>query len=112
MGYSGFDYESSEQVWDEFIGLTAGRPCDMTGITSERLRRERHLSWPCPRVGHPGTERLYLDRRFSTPDGRARFWPRPHQPPRETPDHEFPMILTTGRLYSHWHSLTRTGRSP
>jgi len=22
------------------------------------------------------------------------------------------MILTTGRLYTHWHSLTRTGRSP
>src|SRR5262249_4852784 len=44
--------------------------------------------------------------------GRARFLPRPHQLPRETPDHEFPMILTTGRLYAHWHSLTRTGRSP
>jgi ferredoxin-nitrate reductase len=22
------------------------------------------------------------------------------------------MVLTTGRLYTHWHSLTRTGRSP
>src|SRR5262249_53247439 len=27
-------------------------------------------------------------------------------------DHEFPMVLNTGRLYAHWHSLTRTGRSP
>jgi ferredoxin-nitrate reductase len=112
MGYSGFDYRSPDQVWDEFIGLTAGRPCEMTGITAARLRWERHLSWPCPEADHPGTERLYLDRRFPTPDGRARFLPRAHQPPRETPDHEFPLILTTGRLYAHWHTLTRTGRSP
>ncbi|MBX6314478.1 MAG: hypothetical protein IRY99_16425, partial [Isosphaeraceae bacterium] len=40
------------------------------------------------------------------------FLPRPHHPPRETPDHEFPLVLTTGRLYAHWHTLTRTGKSP
>jgi ferredoxin-nitrate reductase len=84
----------------------------MAGMTSERLRRDRHLRWPCPSVDHPGTERLYLDRKFPTPSGRARFHARPHQPPRETTDHEFPRILTTGRLYAHWHTLTRTGKSP
>ena len=112
MGYSGFQFEHSGAVWDEFIGLTAGRPCDMAGMKSERLQRERHLRWPCPSADHPGTERLYLDRKFPTESGRARFLPRPHQPPRETTDHEFPMILTTGRLYAHWHTLTRTGKSP
>jgi ferredoxin-nitrate reductase len=84
----------------------------MSGITSARLRQVRHLSWPCPGTDHPGTERLYTDGRFPTADGRARFLPRPHKPPRETPDHEFPMVLTTGRLYAHWHTLTRTARSP
>jgi ferredoxin-nitrate reductase len=111
MGYSGFSYSSCDQVWDEFIGLTAGQPCDMAGMKSERLRRVRHLRWPCPSDDHPGTERLYSDGIFPTPDGRARFLPRQHQPPRETPDHEFPLVLTTGRLYAHWHTLTRTGRS-
>ena len=87
MGFSGFQFEDSGAVWDEFIGLTAGRPCDMAGMTSERLRRERHLRWPCPSVDHPGTERLYLDRKFPTPSGRARFHarrtgpqPRDHRP--------------------------------
>jgi predicted molibdopterin-dependent oxidoreductase YjgC len=84
----------------------------MAGMSSERLRRERHLRWPCPSVDHPGTERLYLDRKFPTPSGRAYFHARPHQAPRETTDHEFPLILTTGRLYAHWHTLTRTGKSP
>jgi ferredoxin-nitrate reductase len=112
MGYSGFAYRDAGAVWDEFIKLTAGRPCDMSGISSERLARERHLRWPCPSVDHPGTERLYLDRKFPTRNGRARFLPRPHQLPRETADHEFPLVLTTGRLYAHWHTLTRTGKSP
>jgi ferredoxin-nitrate reductase len=84
----------------------------MTGITAQRLRREKNLQWPCPDVAHPGTKRRYLDRRFPTPDGRARFWARTHRPPRELPDHEFPLVLTTGRIYAHWHTLTRTGKSP
>ena len=85
MGFSGFQFEDSGAVWDEFIGLTAGRPCDMAGMTSERLRRERHLRWPCPSVDHPGTERLYLDRKFPTPNGRARFHARLHRPPARPP---------------------------
>jgi anaerobic selenocysteine-containing dehydrogenase len=112
LGYAGFAFPDAGAVWDEFIGLTAGRPCDMAGMTAARLRAERHLRWPCPTGDHPGTERLYLDRRFPTPSGRARFWARPHRPPRETADHEFPLVLTTGRIYAHWHTLTRTGKSP
>ena len=83
----------------------------MAGATAERLRRDTSLQWPCPSAGHPGTKRLYEGRRFPTPDGRAVFLPRDHRAPVETPDHEFPLVLTTGRLYSHWHTLTRTGKS-
>jgi ferredoxin-nitrate reductase len=67
MGYSGFDHACSDQVWDEFAGLTAGRPCDMAGMTGGRLKRVRHLRWPCPTADHPGTERLYCDGVFPTP---------------------------------------------
>jgi ferredoxin-nitrate reductase len=112
MGYDGFALKDPAQVWDEFIPLSAGRPCDMAGITSSRLEKERHLRWPCPDPEHPGTERLYTDGAFPTPDSRARFLPRTHQAPKEPPDHEFPLVLTTGRLYAHWHTLTRTGKSP
>jgi ferredoxin-nitrate reductase len=108
----GFDWPAAAAVWDEFVGLTKGRPCDMSGISAARLREETSLRWPCPGVDHPGTQRLYLDRRFPTPDGRARFLPRDHREPRERPDHEFPLVLTTGRLYAHWHTLTRTGKAP
>jgi ferredoxin-nitrate reductase len=111
LGFSGFDYSTRGEVWDEFAALTRGRPCDMSGITAARLRAEKSLQWPCPAEDHPGTKRRYLDRRFPTSDGRAVFFARSHRPPRETADHEFPFVLTTGRLYSHWHTLTRTGKS-
>ncbi|MCX7702084.1 MAG: molybdopterin-dependent oxidoreductase [Gemmataceae bacterium] len=109
-GFSGFDYRGAAEVWDEFRGLTKGRPCDMPGITAARLRKERHVYWPCPSLEHPGEKRRYLDRRFPTADGKANFLPRDHREPREVPDHEFPFVLTTGRIYTHWHTLTRTGQ--
>jgi ferredoxin-nitrate reductase len=111
LGLPGFDFASAAEVWDEFVPLTAGRPCDLAGMTAERLRRETSLQWPCPGVDHPGSKRRYLDRRFATPDGRAVFLPRDHREPRELPDHEFPFVLTTGRLYAHWHTLTRTAKA-
>ncbi len=109
-GLHGFGFTSPAEVWDEFRQFTAGRPCDMAGITSARLREQRHVYWPCPREDQPGQKRRYLDGTFPTPDGKARFLPREHQLPRELTDHEFPLVLTTGRLYAHWHTLTRTAK--
>jgi ferredoxin-nitrate reductase len=111
LGLPGFDFANRDAVWNEFVACTAGRPCDMVGITAERLRQSKSLQWPCPDVAHGGTKRRYLDRQFPTPDGKARLLARPQRGPRETTDHEFPLALTTGRLYAHWHTLTRTGKS-
>jgi ferredoxin-nitrate reductase len=111
LGFSGFDYRDAAEVWEEYRALTTARPCDMTGITAGRLRAERHLQWPCPAADHPGTKRRYTDGVFPTADGRASFLPRDHREPRELPDHEFPLVLTTGRLYAHWHTLTRTAKN-
>ncbi len=110
LGYQNFNYESAGQVWDEFAALTAGRPCDMAGATSERLRQCSSLQWPCPTPDHPGSKRRFLDRKFDTANGKANLLARDHREPREVPDHEFPFVLTTGRLYTHWHTLTRTGK--
>ena len=111
LGYQGFQYASAAEVWDEFIALTSGRPCDMAGATSARLRATGSLQWPCPTPDHPGSKRRYLDGCFATPTRRARFLPRHHRQPCELPDHEFPFVLTTGRLYAHWHTLTRTAKA-
>jgi ferredoxin-nitrate reductase len=107
-----FAWPDEAAVFDEFAECTAGRPCDQSGIDHERLLREGSVQWPCP-AGPDAvpTERLYADRRFPTADGRARFAPTPHEGPAETPDEGHPLLLTTGRVAEHWHTLTRTGKS-
>jgi ferredoxin-nitrate reductase len=112
MGFAdAFEYDSGSQAWDEFIRLTRGRPCDMYGITSSRLNDGATLQWPCPDAYHYGTKRRYLDQTFPTTDGKAVFLPRDHRDPFEPTDDDFPFVLTTGRIYAHWHTLTRTAKS-
>jgi assimilatory nitrate reductase catalytic subunit len=65
-----------------------------------------------PAPDHPGTPRLYEAGRFPTADGRARFIPVEHAEPLEPPDAAFPLVLTTGRVRDHWHTLTRTAHAP
>jgi ferredoxin-nitrate reductase len=112
MGFADdFDFANGSQVWDEFIRLTRGRPCDMYGINSSRLNEGVGLQWPCPDAYHYGTKRRYLDQTFPTADGKAVFLPRDHRDPFEPTDEQFPFVLTTGRIYAHWHTLTRTSKA-
>src|SRR5262249_14784066 len=84
--------------------------CDMAGVPRARLRTAISLQWPCPTLDHPGTKRRFLDRKFATPNGRANFLTRGHREPRGVPDHQVPVVLTTRPPYTHWHTLTRTGK--
>jgi anaerobic selenocysteine-containing dehydrogenase len=113
MGWKeAFPSVSAAEIFDEFAALTAGTTCDYSGVSHERLRREGPLQWPVPSPSSPGTPRLYTDHRFPTADGRARFVAVEHAEPVEPPDAAFPVTLTTGRARDHWHTLTRTGKSP
>jgi sulfite reductase (NADPH) flavoprotein alpha-component len=48
--------------------------------------------------------------RFATANGRAQFFARPHMPPAELPDDDYPLVLNTGRVQHQWHTLTKTGK--
>ncbi len=113
MGWKdSFAYESTADIFGEFAALTAGTVCDCAGLSHARLKSEGPLQWPVPAPDHAGTERLYTDGVFPTPDGRARFVAVEHDEPVEPVDATFPLTLTTGRVRDHWHTLTRTGKSP
>ena len=108
-----FDFEDVEAVHREFVGLTRDRPCDMTGMTYDLLRTHGSQQWPYPIGSTPTSEpkRLYTDLHFNTPDGRANFVALHSRGLAEPPDPDFPLVLTIGRLYGHWHTQTRTGRT-
>ncbi len=112
MGFSeAFPYDSSEEIFAEFAKLTKDTFCDCSGISYARLKREGPLQWPCRNVDHTGAERLYEDGHFQTLDGRGNLIPVEHAEPFETPDEDYPLLLTTGRVKHHWHTMTRTGKN-
>ncbi|MGB5962631.1 MAG: nitrate reductase [Coleofasciculaceae cyanobacterium] len=114
MGFADkFEFPTAAAVYDEFVQLTKGRLCDMTGLSHQRLLAEGPIQWPCPKEGNfSNSQRLYTDWRFPTPDGKARFGAYHSRGLAEPPDPDYPFVLTNGRLYGHWHTQTRTGRIP
>jgi assimilatory nitrate reductase catalytic subunit len=99
-----FPYASPEEVFNEHRETTRGRDLDITWLSYESLEREGPQQW--------GGKRLYENRVFPTPSGRARFVRTDYAPPAEEPDAGYPLRLTTGRLRDQWHTMTRTGLVP
>jgi len=104
-----FRYEGPRAVFEELRRASASGPADYAGITWERLEGGEALHWPCPAEDHPGTPYAFAER-FATPDGRARFRPVRYQGAAESPDDEFPLHLTTGRILAQYQSGTQTRR--
>jgi assimilatory nitrate reductase catalytic subunit len=107
--HRGFEFGSSEAVFDELRTATRGAKADYSGISYERLRASQGVFWPCPRPDHPGTPRLF-EERFARPGGRARFHALPYRPAAELPDAEYPLFFTTGRYKEHYNSGAQTRR--
>jgi nitrate reductase NapA len=49
---------------------------------------------------------------YGKPDGKAIIFALPYEPPAESPDEEYDMWLSTGRVIEHWHSGSMTQRVP
>lgn len=107
---AGFPIAARDQ-FEELRRASAGGIADYAGVSYERIDAEDGVFWPCPEPDHPGTQRLFLDR-FATEDGRARFHVVRGLPPAEETDHQYPLIVTTGRLAGHYQSGTQTRRVP
>jgi ferredoxin-nitrate reductase len=109
-----FQFQTSAEVHAEFVQITRDRPCDMTGISHAKLAKLGAMQWNSsdqhPEQDEIHNKRLYTDLQFHTSDRKARFGAYHSQGVFETPDEHYPFILTTGRLYGHWHTQTRTGR--
>jgi assimilatory nitrate reductase catalytic subunit len=105
-----FSFNSSEEIFNELRVASKGGTADYFGITYQKIEDNMGVFWPCPSEDHPGTPRLWEDRKFKTPDGRAHFHGVPYREPAELTDADYPMILTTGRVVSQYLSGTQTRR--
>jgi anaerobic selenocysteine-containing dehydrogenase len=132
-------WRTPSECFDAFAAATAGRPCDYRGLSHQKLRGGGGIQWPCTPDQPDGTERLYTDHVFHTDldycedyghdlltgaaherkdfaalnaNGRAIFKPAEYVEPAEAPDDEYPLLFTNGRTAYHWHTRTKTARSP
>ena len=105
-----FNFENSEAIFNELRVASKGGTADYYGITYEKIEKNMGVFWPCPDLDHPGTPRLWEDKKFKTPDGKAHFNAAPYRDPGEITDVEYPIVLTTGRVVSQYLSGTQTRR--
>ena len=97
-------YDSPEAIFEEIKTLTPS----YAGMSYARLGA-LGLQWPCPTPDHPGTVFLHKDR-FSR--GLGAFTAIDYKPPAEVTDADYPMFLSTGRAFMHYHSGSMTRVSP
>lgn len=95
MGYP-MSYFSPADIMEEVAKVTPS----YGGITYHRLG-DMGLQWPCPTTEHHGTRILHTQ---AFTRGKGKFHALEFQPAAETPDEEFSVILTSGRLHYHYHA--------
>ncbi|MFK7050301.1 Assimilatory nitrate reductase catalytic subunit [Flavobacterium columnare] len=105
-----FTFENSEAIFNELRIASKGGTADYYGISYKKIEDNMGVFWPCPSEDHPGTPRLWEDKKFRTADGKAHFNPAPYKLPGEVTDNEYPITLTTGRVVSQYLSGTQTRR--
>ncbi|MEF8772416.1 formate dehydrogenase subunit alpha [Halodesulfurarchaeum sp.] len=102
---AGFDYEGPEEVFEE---LRKVAPI-YAGLTYDRIG-DQGMQWPVESEDDDGTQYLHKEE-FPTDDGLGKIRGVSHQPPAETEDEEYPLVLTTGRIEEHYNTGEMSRRS-
>ncbi|RWM21206.1 MAG: nitrate reductase [Mesorhizobium sp.] len=138
MGFGeAFSHASPVDIFAEHAALSAfendgSRDFDIGAyghIDAEDYEDLAPFQWPAPSPGTEGgaqaesekdlgvqarraspSTRFFANGNFYTPDGKARFIPIRPVPQTRT-NEKFPLVLNTGRVRDHWHTMTRTGKS-
>jgi nitrate reductase NapA len=115
-----FGFYVQKGLFEEYAKFGRGHGHDLAPF--DVYHQERGLRWPVvdgketlwrykegrdPYV-KPGTGFQF----YGNKDGRAVIWALPYEPPAESPDTEFDLWLSTGRVLEHWHSGSMTLRIP
>ncbi len=107
-------------LFEEYAAFGRGHGHDLAPF--EEYHKARGLRWPVvngketrwryregldPYV-EPGTGVQFYGKK----DGKAWAFALPYEPPPESPDKEYDLWLSTGRVLEHWHSGSMTQRVP
>ena len=115
-----FGFYLQKGLFEEYAQFGRGHGHDLAPF--DRYHQERGLRWPVV----DGKETRWRFREGSDPyvgkgkgfkfygnaDGKAVIFALPYEPAAESPDEEYDLWLSTGRVLEHWHSGSMTQRVP
>lgn len=140
LGFSkDFDYSSSAAIFREHAALSGyenastGKIRDfnigaLANISDQQYQALSPFQWPLvvdsaafnsekgslsedPLASLSSQQRLFSQGGFYTSDGKARFVTTDFRSQPNAPGKTYPLLLNTGRVRDHWHTMTRTGLS-
>ena len=107
-------------LFEEYATFGRGKAHDLAPF--DMYHEQRGLRWPVVngketrwrfREGYDVYVKAGEEVRFyGKPDGKAWLFALPYEPPCESPDAEYDLWLSTGRVLEHWHTGTMTRRVP
>ena len=121
MGFAeAFPYVQPSQIFREHAELSGfenngKRAFDISALSEiddVQYEELQPVQWPVDSQTPHGTQRLFADGKFYTPNGKARMIAVAAQLPAVATDVEFPLVLNTGRMRDQWHTMTRTAKVP
>ena len=115
-----FGFYPQKGLFEEYATFGRGHAHDLAPF--EAYHKARGLRWPVV----DGKETLWRFREgydpyvkagegvkfYGKPDGKAWIFALPYAPAAESPDKDFDLWLSTGRVLEHWHSGSMTRRVP
>ncbi|MCF5716359.1 nitrate reductase catalytic subunit NapA [Aeromonas veronii] len=115
-----FGFYVQKGLFEEYATFGRGHGHDLAPF--DQYHEARGLRWPVV----DGKETLWRYREgfdpyvktgegvrfYGKPDGKAVIFALPFEPAAESPDKEYDLWLSTGRVLEHWHTGTMTRRVP
>jgi formate dehydrogenase major subunit len=101
-----WNYSHPSEIYTEMASLMPA----LDNISWERVERESAVIYPADSPDLPGHD-VVFEQGFPRPGGFGKLVAAKLTPPDETPNEEYPFILTTGRQLEHWHTGAMTRRA-
>jgi formate dehydrogenase major subunit len=100
----GWNYYHPAEIMDEIARLTP----TFAGVSFDRLDREGSLQWPVNDAAPDGSPIMHMD---GFVRGKGKFVVTDYVPTDEKTGPRFPLLLTTGRILSHYNVGAQTRRT-
>ncbi|NWK99047.1 formate dehydrogenase subunit alpha [Sphingobium lactosutens] len=100
----GWAYSHPSQIMDEIAALTP----TFAGVHYDRLEEEGSLQWPANDTAPDGTPTMHIE---GFVRGKGKFVVTDYVPTDEKTGPRFPLLLTTGRILSHYNVGAQTRRT-